>query len=102
MPWEKMRPDFLSNLIEEKKRDVTNCRVYRGVRLLKDRMKVVEKVLEKGIRALAVVDDMQFGFMPRRGMTDAFFIVRRLQEEYRKKDKKILAQMVGAFMQPGP
>ena len=50
-------------------------------------MKIVERVLEKRVKALVEVDDMQFGFMPRRGMADVLFIVRRMQEEYRKKDK---------------
>ena len=35
------------------------------------------------------VDDMRFGFIPGRGATDALFIVRRMHEEYRKKDKKL-------------
>ena len=30
---------------------------------------------------------MQFGFMSGRGMTDALFVVRRMQEEYRDKKK---------------
>ena len=32
---------------------------------------------------------MQFGFMPGRRTTDAFFLVRRMQEEYRHKKKKL-------------
>ena len=32
---------------------------------------------------------MQFGFMPGRGTTDALFVVRRMQEEYRDKKKKL-------------
>ena len=32
---------------------------------------------------------MQFGFMPGRKTTDALFIVKRMQEEYREKDKKL-------------
>ena len=68
------------------KRDMTNCRAYRGVKLLEHRMKIVEKIFENMIRAL-VVDDIQFGFIPGRGTTDALFIVRRMQEEYKEKDK---------------
>ena len=51
-------------------------------------MKIIERVLEKRIRTLVEVDDMQFGFIPERRMTDTFSIVRRMQEEYREKDKK--------------
>ena len=35
------------------------------------------------------MDGMQFGFMPGKGTTDAVFILRRLQEEYRDKGKKL-------------
>ena len=33
------------------------------------------------------VDDMQFGFMPGKGTTDALFILRRMQEKFRGKKK---------------
>ena len=75
--------------IDKGKRDVTNCGAYRGVKLLEHRMKIVEKVLEKRIRTMVEVDDMQFDFIPGRGTTDGLFIVRRMQEEYRKKDEKL-------------
>ena len=32
---------------------------------------------------------MQFGFMPERGTTDAVFILRKMQEEYHAKRKKL-------------
>ena len=35
------------------------------------------------------MNEMQFGFMPGKGTVDAIFIVRRMQEEYQKKDKKL-------------
>ena len=53
-------------------------------------MKIVERVLEKRIRALVEVDDMQFGFMPGRGMTDALFVVRRMQEDTERKIKSCI------------
>ena len=52
-------------------------------------MKIVERVLEKRVRELVNIDLMQFGFMPRRGTTDALFVERRMQEEYRDKKKKL-------------
>ena len=67
------------------KGDVTNCSAHRGVKLLEHGMKIIERVLEKRIRALVEVDDIQFSFMPGRGTTDVFFILRRMQEEYREK-----------------
>ena len=71
------------------KGDVMNCGSYRGVKLLEHGMKVVERVLEKRIREIVIVDDMQFGFMPGRGTIDAVFILRRMQEEYLAKGKKL-------------
>ena len=33
-------------------------------------MKVVERVLKKGFLGIVSVDELQFGFMPERGMSD--------------------------------
>ena len=71
------------------KGDVMGCGAYRGVKLLEHAMKIVERVIEKRIRELVKVDDMQFGFMPGKGTTDALFILRRMQEEFRGKEKKL-------------
>ena len=51
-------------------------------------MKIVEKVLERKLWHMVKVDEMQFGFMPCKGTTDAVFILR-LQEEYLDKEKKL-------------
>ena len=59
------------------------------MKLLEHAMKIVEKVLEKRIWSMVNVDEMQFGFMPGKGTVDAVFILRRLQEEYRDKGKKL-------------
>ena len=53
---------------------------YRGLKLLDHVMKGIERVIEKIIRERISIDDMQFGFMPGRGTTDAIFILRQLQE----------------------
>ena len=52
-------------------------------------MEIVEKVLERRLRHMVKVDEMQFGFFPGKGMIDAVFILRRLQEEYLDKEKKL-------------
>ena len=44
--------------------------VYRGVKLLKHAMKIVEKVLETRLRHMVKVNQMQFGFMPGKGTID--------------------------------
>ena len=69
--------------------DVMSCGSYRGVKLLEHAMKVVERILERKIRTLVNLNDMQSGFMPGKGTMDAIFIVRRMQEEYQKKEKKL-------------
>ena len=63
------------------KGDIRNCSCYGGVKLLEHRMKVVERVLEKGLHKIVTVDEMQFGFISERGTIDAVFILRRMQEE---------------------
>jgi len=52
-------------------------------------MKIVERVLERRIRLVVNLDEMQCGFMPGNGTTDALFVVRRMQEEYRDKEKNL-------------
>ena len=76
------------------KGDGTNCGVYRGVKLLEHGMKIVKKILKKMIRALVEVNNMQFGIMPEKGTTEALFIVRKVQEKYRKKNKKLFVCFV--------
>ena len=71
------------------KSDVISCRSYRGVKLLEHAMKIVDRVLETRIRTLVNLNEMQFGFMPGKETLDAIFIVRRMQEEYQNKDKKL-------------
>ena len=66
-----------------------SCGSYRGVKLLEHAMKIVERVLERQIRTLVNLSEMQFGFMPGKGTVDVIFTVRRMQEEYQKKDKKL-------------
>ena len=48
-------------------------------------MKVVKRVLEKRLRIISTVDEMQFGIVPESGTIDAIFILRMLQEEYHAK-----------------
>ena len=39
-------------------------------------------MLDKRLRRIVSVDEMQFGFMSERGTIDAVFILGRMQEEY--------------------
>ena len=63
------------------KGDAMSRGAYRGVKLLEHAMKIVENVLERRMRRMVKVDEMQFGFMPSKGTIDAVFILWRLQGE---------------------
>ena len=82
------------SVIFKGKGDAMNCGAYRGVNLLQHAMKIVEKVLEKRMPRMVKVDKMQFGFMHDKGTIDAVFILRRLQEEYLDKEKKLYMCLV--------
>jgi len=58
------------------KGDPMKCGSYRGIKLLKHAMKVVESIFEHRIRQQIEVADMQFGFMKGKGTTNAIFAVK--------------------------
>ena len=63
-------------------------------------MKVVERIFEHRIRQQVEIDDMQFGFMKGRGTTDAIFMARPMQQNFRVKGKKLyfgIVDLVKAF-----
>ena len=45
--------------------------LYRGIKLLEHGMKMFEKIVERTLRKPITVNNMQFGFSPRKGTTDA-------------------------------
>ena len=52
-------------------------------------MKVLDRGLENRIRCEVSIDNMEFGFMPGKGTTDAIFIMRQVQEKHQAKKKKL-------------
>ena len=52
-------------------------------------MKVLKRILEKRLRQLINIDEMQYGFMPGYGATDAIFMLRQVREKYRHKSKNL-------------
>ena len=64
------------------KGDPLVCGSYRAIKLLKQPMKLLERVLEKKIRCQVSIYNMQFGFMPGKGNTDAIFTMRQVQEKH--------------------
>ena len=71
-----------------------NCGKHRGVKLQEHAMKIVKEVLEKRLRKIVAIDDMQFGLMSGKGTMDAFFPLRRIQEEYLVNQKKLYTLLI--------
>ena len=46
-------------------------------------------IFEHRIRQQIVIDDKQFGFMKGKGTTDAIFMAKQMQENFRVKGKKL-------------
>ena len=67
---------------------------YRGLKLVDQVMKVIERVIDKLLRERIDIDEMQFGFIPGRGTTDAIFLLRQLQEKYLGKRKNLYLAFV--------
>ena len=74
---------YIINLFKETG-DALSCGNYRGLKLQEHVMKILEHIREQ-----VSINNMQFGFMPGRGTTDAIFILRQLQEKYLQKKKYI-------------
>ena len=52
-------------------------------------MKVWEKIIEARLRDRVEINEYQYGFMPRKGTTDAMFALRMLMEKYRKSQREL-------------
>ena len=62
--------------IYKQKVDPLECGNFRGIKLLEHGMKMFEKIVERRRRKQITVNNMQFGFSPRKGTTDAVFIIQ--------------------------
>ena len=79
---------FIVNLYKGKG-DALNRGNYRGLKLIEQVMKVLERVVEGLIRQRVKIDEMQCGFMSGRDTTHAIFIVRHLQEKHLAANKPL-------------
>ena len=57
-------------------------------------MKMFEKIVERTLRKLITVNNMQFGFSPGKGTTDAVFIIQQLQEKHIEVHKDLFLTFV--------
>ena len=82
---------MLSSLVPifKGKGDPLNPNSYRGIKLLEHAFKLYE-ILDGHLREVVNIDKMQYGFMLGRGTVDAAFVLRRLTEKFRAKNKKLL------------
>ena len=55
--------------------------------------KLLEKYLRR-VRIIALINNMQLGFMPGKGTINAVFILKRIQEEYLAKQKRLCIYFV--------
>ena len=66
---------------------------YRGIKLLDQVIKVLERVAENFLRQVHI-DDMQSGFLPGYSTTVAIFIVHQLQEMLHRVNKTLYMAFV--------
>ena len=71
------------------KGDPLNSNSYREIKLLDHAFELYEKVLDGHVYEVVDLDKMQYGFMSWRGTVDAVFVLRRLKETFRAKNKKL-------------
>ena len=87
---------MLSSLVSifKGKGDPLNPNSYRGTKLLEHAFKLYKKVLDGHLHEVVDIDKMQYGFLPGRGTVDAVFVLRRLSEKFRAKNKKLFFRFV--------
>ena len=61
----------------------------RAIKLMEHPMKVLERRCEKIIRGQVSIDNMQFGFKPDTGITDAIFIIPQVRVRHQARKKKL-------------
>ena len=71
------------------KGDIKKCGNYRGIKLMSHTIKLLERIIEAGIRKEMTIDEQQFGFMPGRSTTDAIFCLRMLLEKWTEGQKAV-------------
>ena len=71
------------------KGDPLNPNSYRGIKLLEHALKLYQKVLDGRLREVVEIDKMQYGFMSGRRTIGAVFVLGRLSEKFRAKNKNL-------------
>ena len=61
----------------------------RGIKLLEHVFKIMERILDQRLRDIIPIDEMQFGFSPGKGTTDAVSVVKQVQEKLMEKQRNL-------------
>ena len=87
--------DWQSSVIVNCFKDKVERGNYRGLKLVDQVMKVIERVIDKILRKGIDVDEMQFSFVQDVALTtDAIFLLRLLQEKYLGKRRNLYLAFV--------
>ena len=57
-------------------------------------MKILERIVDGLRRQVVSIDDSQFGFVPGRGTTDGFFVIKHLHDKYLAANKRLYMAFV--------
>ena len=88
--WEQ---SFIVCLYEDKD-DALDRGNYRGLKMAKQTMKILERCVDGLIRQVVSIYDSQFGFVQGRGTANAIFVVRQLQKKYLAVNKRLYMAVV--------
>ena len=78
----------------KQKGDQLECRNFRGIKLLEHGKKMFEKILERRLRKLITVNNMQFWFSSGKDTTDAVLITQQLQKKHVEVHKNLFFTFV--------
>ena len=80
---EEWRDSVIVPIFKEKG-DIQDCGNYRGIKMISHTMKIWESIIDRRLREETSIGEVQFGFMPGRGTTDAIFAARHVIEKHQE------------------
>lgn len=78
-----------SQLLQREKL-MSQIEIIRAIKFLNQTVKATEKVIVQLIKKKVNLDEIQFGFVLWRSITDVITLVNQLQEKYLSKKNKLL------------
>ena len=68
---------------------ILECSNYRGIKLISHTLKLLERIIDQGLRHILELDNIQFGFRRGSYTMDPVFALKILQEKYKEKQKDL-------------